>query len=233
MKKLFKYTAIAVSGFSLMVLGLCYYLGFQHVPRHIDDLMTNLSVESVKNNAAYYLNTSSDAENLAATDVTEVVSVDVALAAPELPTDTVMLEARIKAGDSPFLEEDKAELARVKNIDFSKLTVASNRPNDKDVQQSLIQHYEEELINLLKEHDAHLKVGKCFDAPIQNDETARVTCMVSGFNSKGDNLGNISRPLTTAYDFVQFKNTANIADPEEWYVTDFSQEIPFDYELNK
>jgi hypothetical protein len=239
MQILFKYSLIAALAFLLMALGLCYYLGFQHVPGHVDALMANLSVDNIKRSASYYLNVSTNAKNLASTDitdateVTEVTSVDAALPVPELPTDTVALEARIKIADSPFLEEYKAELARVKGIDFSKLVVAINSPNDKDVHQSLIQRYQEELINLLKEYDAQLKVGKCFDAPLQEDETARVTCMVTCFNSKGDNLGNISMPLTTTYDFVQYKNRADIADPEEWYVTDFSQEIPYDYVLNK
>ena len=80
---------------------------------------------------------------------------------------------------------------------------------------------------------AHIVIGKCYMAPLQSSEKngqeiARVTAMISGFNKKDGNLGNIQRPLYIVYDFVKFES-----DPTTWYLTDFSQTIPYDYFLNK
>lgn len=225
MSKLLTKLMWAMAICALMALALGYYLGFKHVPQHVESLWHELSWDSPQK--LYRAVTSKPSNEEATSAVTEAASATIAL-----PTDLLMWEATEKSGG--YIPDDtKAELVRVKKVDFSKLVATQDKPTSKEVQQTLTQRYGEELINLLKENKATLKVGKCFSAPVIDDETARVTCMVSGFNAKGENLGNISRPLTTAYDFVQFKNKANVQNPNEWYVTDHSQEIPFDYALNK
>ena len=50
----------------------------------------------------------------------------------------------------------------------------------------------------------------------------------TGSTSLSSTLGNIQRPLDVIYDFVKFQS-----DPETWYITDFSQNIPYDNKLNK
>ena len=223
--KLLKKALLGLTILSLLGLSLGYYLGFKHVPHHVESLWSELNWRFPQK--LYAALTSKPSNNAAQPIVEEAASATAAL-----PTDLLMWEATEKAGG--YIPDDtKAELVRVRKLDFSKLVVASGKPSSKEVQQTLTRRYGDELINLLKEYKATLKVGKCYGATAIDDETARVTCMVSGINAKGESLGNISRPLTTAYDFVQFKNRANVVNPSEWYVTDHSQEIPFDYVLNK
>lgn len=221
--KRFKKTIIAGLLFLILLLAFANWLGFQHIPMHMRDL--------------YYAVTglfrSSDPETETAAAAAASLSDTTVVAGPSIlsPMDTVMWADQQKRGE--YMPPGVAdELEQIRKTDFSKLQVAKDTPTDQDVQEALLSRYREEMANLLRSHNAHIRVGKCFDAPLKkrsdgHKETARVTCMVSAFNDKNENLGNISLPLDIVYDFVQL-------DGEElWYVTDFSQTIPYDYQLNK
>lgn len=153
---------------------------------------------------------------------------DVASAAPESPIDTLMWENAIRNKD--FIpDEVLAEVRRYKARDFSKLIVAENKSSDEEAQNAIITHYKNEVSKLLDEYKAHIQIGTAYNAPLQSqDELVRVTAMVSAFNKERGNLGNIQMPLDVIYDFVQYKSEPNV-----WYVSDFSQNIPYDYKLNK
>lgn len=153
---------------------------------------------------------------------------DVATPAPESPIDTLMWENAIKNKD--FIpDEVLAEIKRYKARDFSKLILAENKPTSEEAQNAIVAHYKNEVSQLLDQYKAHIQIGTAYNAPLQSgDELVRVTAMVSAFNKEQGNLGNIQMPLDVIYDFVQYKS-----EPDVWYLSDFSQNIPYDYKLNK
>ncbi|MBD3906598.1 hypothetical protein NAL32_20460 [Chryseobacterium sp. Ch-15] len=164
---------------------------------------------------------------LASTPVESNIT-EVATAAPESPIDTLMWENAIKNKDY-IPDEVLAEIKRYKARDFSKLILAENKPTSEEAQNAIIAHYKNEVTKLLDEYKAHIQIGTAYNAPLQSqDELVRVTAMVSAFNKERGNLGNIQMPLDVIYDFVQYKSEPNV-----WYVSDFSQNIPYDYKLNK
>lgn len=153
---------------------------------------------------------------------------DVATPAPESPIDTLMWENAIKNKDY-IPDEVLAEIKRYKARDFSKLILAENKPSNEEAQNAIVSHYKNEVSKLLDEYKAHIQIGTAYNAPLQSgEELVRVTAMVSAFNKERGNLGNIQMPLDVIYDFVQYKSEPNV-----WYVSDFSQNIPYDYKLNK
>jgi len=150
--------------------------------------------------------------------------IDVANPAPESPIDTLMWENAIKNKDY-IPDEVLAEIKRYKARDFSKLILAENQPSNEEAQNAIVSHYKNEVSKLLDEYKAHIQIGTAYNAPLQSgDELVRV----SAFNKERGNLGNIQRPLNVIYDFVQYKS-----EPDVWHVSDFSQNIPYDYKLNK
>lgn len=158
----------------------------------------------------------------------ESSNVDIATPAPESPIDTLMWASAIKNKDY-IPDEVLAEIKRYKARDFSKLIVAESTPTDEEAQNAIIRNYKNEVTKLLDEYKAHIQIGTAYNAPLQSqDELVRVTAMVSAFNKERGNLGNIQMPLNVIYDFVQYKS-----EPDVWYLSDFSQNIPYDYKLNK
>lgn len=158
----------------------------------------------------------------------ESSNVDIASSAPESPIDTLMWASAIKNKDY-IPDEVLAEIKRYKARDFSKLIVAETKPTDEEAQNAIIRNYKNEVTKLLDEYKAHIQIGTAYNAPLQSqDELVRVTAMVSAFNKERGNLGNIQMPLDVIYDFVQYKSELDV-----WYLADFSQNIPYDYKLNK
>ena len=154
--------------------------------------------------------------------------IDVANPAPESPIDTLMWENAIKNKDY-IPDEVLAEIKRYKARDFSKLILAENKPSNEEAQNAIVKHYKNKVSKLLDEYKAHIQIGTAYNTPLQSgDELVRVTAMVSAFNKERGNLGNIQMPLNVIYDFVQYKS-----EPDVWYISDFSQNIPYDYKLNK
>ncbi|EHQ25962.1 hypothetical protein [Mucilaginibacter paludis] len=224
----FKKTIIAGVIFLLLMLAFANWLGFRHVPEHVRELYSMITSLFNRHDRTENL---SEAQK-AALNTADTVITDVALPAPMEPVDTVFLAAQIKQGGyvPPSYKED---LERIRKTDFSKLQKATDKPTDQEVEQALVRRYGEELINLIRPRQAHIRAGQCYNAPLQqtpnhHQEIARVTCMVSAFNNKNENIGNIQQPLGIVYDFVKLES-----DPNTWYVTDYSQTIPFDYKLNK
>jgi hypothetical protein len=218
--------ALIIVGFILTSLAwFVYSIGPQHIPHHIQYYLLNGLFSSGSD-------TTSPTE--AGTDMVPIDTTAVVYANENLeaPMDTVMWLNSIAAGG--YIPDDvKEELERVRHRDFSSLIVAQDFPANEEAQAAIIQRYRNEVSDLLAQYDAHIKIGKCFSAPLQSsdengNEIARVTAMVCAFNSKNENLRNIQRPLDTIYDFVKFES-----DPNTWYITDFSQNIPYDYALNK
>ena len=153
---------------------------------------------------------------------------DRATPAPSVMLDTKAWKKQIERGD--FVPDQvKEAYERALAFDASTLQVARDKPTNKEAQQAIVRYYEDEVVDLLKENHAHIRIGKAYNAPLQSDdEIARVTAMVCAFDAKGHNLGNIQAPLDIAYDFVKYTS-----EPEVWYVSDLSQDIPYDYELNR
>ncbi|MDR6969597.1 hypothetical protein J2X31_003630 [Flavobacterium arsenatis] len=212
--KFFKKALIFIGVFSLVIfLFLKYYIGFQHVETHWKDLQSLLFDNQ---------NPSRQTEEAQIAGTTDVVQ-----EAIESPIDTLMWVNAIKNNDyipDGVLEE----IERYKKRDFSKLVVAEDVPTDKEAEEAIVHHYKNEVVSLLQRENAHIRIGVCYKAPLQPTEIARVTAMVSAFNKTQGNLGNIQMPLDVIYDFVKFQS-----DPNTWYITDFSQNIPYDYKLNK
>ncbi|CAM3796148.1 hypothetical protein FLBR109950_01875 [Flavobacterium branchiophilum] len=213
LKKSLLFLGIVIFG---VFLFLKYYIGFQHVERHWRDLQSVLFDNQ---------NTSFEAEQTQIADTTVV-----AQEAIESPTDLRRWESWSEV-DIP--KEVQEEIERYKKRDFSKLVVSEEAPTDKEAEEAIVHYYKDEVVSLLQKENAHIKIGTCYKAPLQqsNDgdlEITRVTAMVSAFNKTRGNLGNIQLPLNVIYDFVKFQS-----DPETWYITDFSQNIPYDKKLNK
>jgi hypothetical protein len=220
----FKKTIIGTAIFLLLLLAFCNWLGFKHVPEHIQELY--YSINGLFNREDPMAHLTKEQKAALEASASDTVRTETALPAAMEPTDTLFLKAQIKAGGyvPPSYKE---ELEQVRKIDFTKLEKATDKPTDEEVEQALVRHYGDELINLLRPRQAHIKAGQCYNAPLQprtdkNKEIARVTCMVSAFNNKNENLGNISRPLDIVYDFIKLDGDSNT-----WYVTDFSQTISF------
>ncbi len=121
---------------------------------------------------------------------------------------------------------------RYKKRDFSKLVIAADKPSNLEAEEAIVHNIGDKVADLLEKNNAHIRVGVCYNAPLQNNrpndkELVRVTAMVSAFNKKGENLGNIEHPLYIIYDFVKYQS-----DPTLWNLNNFSQNIPFDYVLN-
>lgn len=197
-------------------LFLKFYIGFEQVEIHWRDLQSVLFDNQ---------NTSSEAVKVAIAGTDIVVQ-----EAIESPTD---LRRWASWSEKDIPKEVKEEIERYKKRDFSKLIVSEEAPTDKEAEEAIVNHYKDEVVGLLQKENAHIKVGTCYKAPLQqtndgNMEIARVTVMVSAFNKTRGNLGNIQLPLNVIYDFVKFES-----DPTTWYLTDFSQNIPFDIKLNK
>lgn len=215
-KKLIILVAILLSGF----LFLKYYIGFQHVGRHWQNLQSVLfDNQNPERDALKAQGIDPDSQEY----TTEVVRM------LESPIDTLMWV------NADFIPEGVAEaLERYKKRDFSKLVLAQDFPTDEEAQRAIVHRYKSEVVSLLQAENAHIKIGTCYAAPLQSTdgdgsrEIARVTAMVSAFNKQRGNLGNIQQPLDIIYDFVKYDT-----DPETWYITDFSQNIPYDYKLNK
>ncbi|SUJ29090.1 Uncharacterised protein [Sphingobacterium spiritivorum] len=214
---------IVISSIILFILLFLHFVvGWHHIPHHLRDLKDEFLSSS----------SSSDIHNGEVAAGADTISVDYATRAISEPLDTLMWGQQIRAGE--FVPEGvKEEYNYIKSIDFSKLSPAEDVPTDEEAQFAIVRHYKQEVVNLLKSNDAHIRIGKGYNAPLQKrddneQEIARVTAMVSAFNTKGVNLGNIQMPLGIVYDFVKFAS-----DPNTWYITDFSQTIPYDYELNK
>jgi hypothetical protein len=214
-----KKALIFLGVFSLIIfLFVKYIIGFQHVGHHLESLQSVLFSN---------LDTSDAAEETPITSITDVAQESV-----ESPIDTLMWVNAIK--NKEYIPESVLEeIKRYKKRDFSKLVVAEDAPTDKEAEEAIVHHFKNEVVSLLQRENAHIKIGTCYAAPIQNTnngdkEIARVTAMVSAFSASRGNLGNIQRPLDVIYDFVKFQS-----DPKTWYITDFSQNIPYDYKLNK
>lgn len=218
----FKKLIIGFTVFLLLMVAFAAWLGFNKVPGHLRRLWSFFehgTFRNVEDDPAY------GAGN------TTTVAVDEALPAPMEPIDTIYWKRVAKEGG--YVPDGvKQDMDALKKIDFSKLVSAPDGPTSAQAQEALVRRLGSELINLLKDHDAHIRVGKCYTAALdpnaKNKELTRVTAMVCAFDSKNNNLMNISQPLGIVYDFVKYE-----ADPDTWYVTDFSQTIPYDYKLNK
>lgn len=199
---------------------LYFYIGFSHIPHHLENL---------KNNGFPDISFSSDDDNV----VPEAVYVDSVVVASIMPPLDTLIWYNDKDNNSYIPADVLEEYEAYSKIDFTKLVVATDAPSNNEAQSAIIRRYENEVEVLLNEYKAHIVIGKCYVAPLQtsdqnNQEIARVTAMVSAFNKKNGNLGNIQRPLSVIYDFVKFES-----EPNTWYVSDYSQTIPYDYVLNK
>ncbi|MDO4726712.1 MAG: hypothetical protein Q4A56_05775 [Porphyromonadaceae bacterium] len=194
--------------FLSIFLFLKYYIGFHHIPNHL---------ETIKNS-------SFSITDFFFRDKPEYPTVDTTIAVNIVaPIDTLIWT------NADFIPENvRQEIEEYKKRDFSKLVIARDFPTDIQAQRAIIHHYKSKVVDLLQKNNAHIKIGTCYDAPLQDPtEAARVTAMVCAFNEKKENLGNIQLPLDIIYDFVKFHNDTI------WYITDFSQNIPYDYKLNK
>jgi hypothetical protein len=225
-KKLFRAFLVLLLA---LLLFIQFVIGWSHVPEHLASLRMWLFPNSFENAEA-------DGANIEATVATAAEAAagitDMAEAAPQVLLDTVMWKAAIERGD--FIPDNvKEDYERARRFDYSKLQSASQKPSSEEAQDAILHYYKEKVGKLLKEHNAYIRIGKVYNAPLQPDDTnggeiARVTAMVCAFNKQGENLGNIQMPLDIAYDFVQYAG-----DPGVWYLADLSQTIPYDYVLMK
>ncbi|PBI91586.1 hypothetical protein BSF41_11880 [Flavobacterium sp. ACN2] len=210
--------------FSVCIFCFANYIGFKHIPGHIHDLWRDIVYKftTEERDNDQIIPKDNDKHSFKNSPDTIVV-----LQPPKYPLDSLLY-----IHDGEVEDDFKEELEELRKVDFSKLKVAEDFPTDTECQYAIVRHYGAPVIKLLKKYEASLKIGKCYVAPLLNTdpdrvEIARVTCMVSGFNRKNENLSNIEMPLRIAYDFVRYS-----FDPENWYVENLSQRIPFDYELN-
>lgn len=207
---------IGIVGF----LFLKFIIGFQHVGFHLLNLKDYLFAH--ENTSRY--------DGHAAIMEADTVQANELLV--ESPIDTLVWEHAIK--NKEYIPDGVLEeLDRYKKRDFSKLILAKDYPTDKEAEGAIVNFYKEDVIKLLQRENAHIKIGACYTAPLKisddgNKEIARVTAMVSAFNAARGNLGNIQLPLDVIYDFVKYESA-----PDTWYLSNFSQNIPYDYRLNK
>lgn len=211
--------AIAILGIAVFLF-LRFVIGFQHVGFHLRDLKDYL-----------FASESTSGDPIQATiAVVDTVRVENQLV--ESPYDTLMWVNAIK--NKEYIPEDVLEgLNRYKKKDFSKLVLAKDFPTDKEAEAAIVAYYQNEVVKLLQRESAHIQIGTCYIAKLQptsygDKEITRVTAMISAFNDKRGNIGNIQHPLDVIYDFVKYES-----DPTTWRLADFSQNIPYDYQLNK
>lgn len=197
-----------------------FVIGWNHVPTHLASLK------------AYIFPSESNAvDDVNEPGVDTAANIDYATVAPQALLDTIYWKRQIEKGE--FVpEEVRTEYEAALKYDFSQLQTADERPNSEEAESAILYRYKEDVKQLLERDNAHIRIGKCYKAELQNgangEETARVSAMICAFDKKGNNLGNIQMPLLIAYDFVQYAS-----DPDTWYITDLSQTIPYDYELNE
>lgn len=212
-----------------LLLFIQFVVGWSHVPEHLASIRMWLFPHSYENQEAD--DAAAEATVEAAAEAVASIS-DMAQSAPQVLLDTVMWKAAIERGDFiPDGVKEDYELAR--RFDYSRLKPATQQPDSEEAQDAILHYYKGKVGKLLKDHNAYIRIGKAYNAPLQPDgtnggEIARVTAMVCAFNKQGDNLGNIQMPLDIAYDFVQYAG-----DPGVWYLADLSQTIPYDYLLMK
>ncbi len=197
-----------------------FIIGWNHVHTHISNLKAYIVASE-----------SNAADDVSEPGVDTATNIDYATVAPQVLLDTIYWKRQIEKGE--FVpEEVRAAYEIAIRYDFSQLQTGDERPNSEEAESAILYRYKEDVKQLLERDKAHIRIGKCYKAELQNgangEETARVTAMICAFDKKGNNLGNIQMPLDIAYDFVQYAS-----DPGTWYITDLSQTIPYDYELNK
>lgn len=183
-----------------IVAFLHFYIGWRHVPTHL------ATVKSF-----FFQDKASEEDDGIATAVETVTAssgnTDIATPAPEVLLDTILWKRQIEQGN--FIPEGvREEYERAIHFDYSTLQPADEKPDSQEAESAIIYRYKQEVTSLLENDHAHIRIGTCYKAPLQQGrngtELARVTAMVSAFNAKGDNLGNIQLPLDIAYDFVQY-----------------------------
>lgn len=208
----------------LFIVAVLHFLvGWHHIPHHFQSLTSSLFNTQTGEPAI--------AEEPIGMGGQEADTLAVSMAVRE-PFDTLYWGEQIRKGE--FIPDDVKEgYTYFKNLDLSNLKETDSKPTDLETQQAIVHRYKQDMVALLSENDAHIRIGTAFEAKLQpvdddNPEIARVTAMVCAFDSKGNNLGNIQEPLYIVYDFVRFQS-----DPNTWYITDFSQTIPYDYTLFK
>ena len=212
-KILFLMGLMAVS----FVIFLYFYIGFQHIPHHFESLKNN----GLPNISVFF----ADEEPYIPPGI-EVVETAI-----QQPMDTMIWVHAQKTNQ--YIPDNVMESwMEYRKIDFSTLVEATDKPTSQEAQAAIVRRYQGEVTSLLKQYKAHIEIGKCYMGVLQiseknGPEIARVTGMVSAFNTERGNMGNIQQPLDVVYDFVKYES-----DPNTWYITDFSQSIPFDYILN-
>lgn len=222
-RKLFR---VFLALLAAVLLLIQFVVGWSHVPEHLASVRMWLFPNSFENAEA----DGADIEASAVAAEAAAGITDMAQSAPQVLLDTVMWKAAIERGD--FIPDNvKEDYERARRFDYNKLEPASQQPDNEEAQDAILHYYKEKVGKLLKEHNASIRIGKAYNAPLQPDganggEIARVTAMVCAFNRQGENLGNIQMPLDIAYDFVQYAG-----DPGVWYLADLSQTIPYDYVL--
>ncbi|MFD2556440.1 hypothetical protein [Sphingobacterium tabacisoli] len=206
---------------AFVVAILHFVVGWHHIPHHFQSLTSSL-FHTESGEAAIV-------EEPIGVYGPDTLSATMAI---REPFDTLYWGAQIRKGE--FIPDDvKEAYTHFKGMDFNHLHKTDLKPTDLEAQQAIVHRYKQDMVALLRNNDAHIRIGTAFEAKLQpvedNDpEIARVTAMVCAFDSKGNNLGNIQEPLYIVYDFVRFQS-----DPDTWYITDFSQTIPYDYNLFK
>ncbi|WP_211316557.1 hypothetical protein U0035_02810 [Niabella yanshanensis] len=225
-KKLFRAFLVLLVA---LLLFIQFVIGWNHVPEHLASVRMWLFPGSFENSEA---DEADAAAPLKAAAEAAAGITDVAQSAPQVLLDTVMWKAAIERGD--FIPDGvKDDYERARHFDYTKLEPASQQPDNEEAQDAILHYYKGKVGELLKDHNAYIRIGKAYNAALRPDgtnggEIARVTAMVCAFNKQGENLGNIQMPLDIAYDFVQYAG-----DPGVWYLADLSQTIPYDYVLMK
>lgn len=226
-----KYWIISFSILILFILAFLHFvIGWHHVPHHVRDLYINAKYGLERKMFGTIDGT--PISNWSNKSPSNASIVDVVQMPIQEPLDTLYWGKKIRANEnvSEVLIQDYESY---KSTDFSQMVLAKNKPTNLEAEEAIINYYKQEMVVLLESNDAHIRIGQAYEAPLNttsegNVETAHVTAMVCAFNSANKNLRNIQHPLLAVYDFVKYeKDTVN------WYIQNFSQTIPYDYELNK
>lgn len=183
-KKLFRLALILLAALLLFVQ---FVVGWSHVPEHWASLKMWLFPGSFENAAADEAEPAVAMATGAAAGIT-----DSAKPAPAVLLDTVRWKAAIERGD--FIPEGvKEDYERARRFDYTRLQPATEQPTSQEAEHAILHYYKEEARKLLKEHNAHIRIGKAYTAPLQPDgtnggEIARVTAMVCALNRRGRTL---------------------------------------------
>ncbi len=204
-----------IIGLSVLVVGFIFFkyiVGFNQIGHHLSEI--GQLFDKSEGIPAVDVDTASRGASL------EPGVTRVAEAEDFRPVDTNLLAPEFKS----------AEMEKIKNAHFDKLSPALKSPTDEDAQLALIHLTNRRLTDVIIQQKLNIKIGRCYENPNKEGNKFCVSCMILLYNREkkdwqeapdGENF------LDNAYDFYLPEGG------DTWEAKPLSMHIPYDYALFK